>query len=108
MRSKQSGNSFSWRAHSPTLEGRKTQKQEEERVNWKGGQTLGYLGVVNPDTPKENVPLSGFFCKADKLVCCVAFCNGLLKMRDYCSQILSHFIVATIGSFKPEIAVFDV
>ncbi|GBL70631.1 hypothetical protein AVEN_164510-1 [Araneus ventricosus] len=48
------------------------------------------------------------FCKADKLVCCVAFCNGLLKMRAYCSQILSPFIVATIGSFKPEIAVFDV
>ncbi|GBM86808.1 hypothetical protein AVEN_169404-1 [Araneus ventricosus] len=45
----------------PSREGKtKSQKQKKgERVNWKGGQTVGYLGDVNPVTSEEDVPLRG-------------------------------------------------
>ncbi|GBN94532.1 hypothetical protein AVEN_186227-1 [Araneus ventricosus] len=61
MRSRQqSGYSFSWRAPSPTLEGRKKKaKTQKEGKKSKGDQTLGYLGVVNPVTSEEDVPLRG-------------------------------------------------
>ncbi|GBM43996.1 hypothetical protein AVEN_187595-1 [Araneus ventricosus] len=39
-------------------EGRKKQKLKG-RKNSKGDQPLGYLGVVNPITPGEDVPLIG-------------------------------------------------
>ncbi|GBO25148.1 hypothetical protein AVEN_77008-1 [Araneus ventricosus] len=42
----------------PSREGRKKQKLKKDK-NSKGEQTLGYLGVVNPVTPKEDVPLRG-------------------------------------------------
>ncbi|GBN69375.1 hypothetical protein AVEN_15751-1 [Araneus ventricosus] len=34
-------------------------RNSKKRQNSKGEQTLGYLGVVNPVTPKEDVPLRG-------------------------------------------------
>ncbi|GBN10211.1 hypothetical protein AVEN_200670-1 [Araneus ventricosus] len=34
-------------------------KNSKGRQNEKGDQTLGYLGVVMPVTPKEDVPLTG-------------------------------------------------
>ncbi|GBN45605.1 hypothetical protein AVEN_250960-1 [Araneus ventricosus] len=34
-------------------------KNSKGRQNWKGDQTLGYLGVVNPVTTIEDVPLRG-------------------------------------------------
>ncbi|GBL67580.1 hypothetical protein AVEN_45211-1 [Araneus ventricosus] len=38
----------------------KEKKQETQgRKKTEGGQTLGYLGVVKPVTPKEDVPLRG-------------------------------------------------
>ncbi|GBM17938.1 hypothetical protein AVEN_111088-1 [Araneus ventricosus] len=43
----------------PSREGRKKMKLKKEEKNSKGEQTLGYLGVVNPVTPKEDVPLRG-------------------------------------------------
>ncbi|GBL78386.1 hypothetical protein AVEN_42903-1 [Araneus ventricosus] len=43
----------------PSREGRKKQKLRG-RKNQKGEQTLGYLGVVKPVTPREDVPLRGF------------------------------------------------
>ncbi|GBM76579.1 hypothetical protein AVEN_254406-1 [Araneus ventricosus] len=39
-------------------EGRKKAETEKGK-NSKGDQTLGYLGVVKPVTPEEDVPLSG-------------------------------------------------
>ncbi|GBL58877.1 hypothetical protein AVEN_209466-1 [Araneus ventricosus] len=57
--SKQSGNSFSWRAPSPTLEGRNEKAKTKGEEKTKGEQTLGYLGVVKPVTPEEDVPLRG-------------------------------------------------
>ncbi|GBM66006.1 hypothetical protein AVEN_152206-1 [Araneus ventricosus] len=40
--------------------GKEKQKQKVEgRLNLKESQTLGYLGVVNPVTLKEDVPLRG-------------------------------------------------
>ncbi|GBM19031.1 hypothetical protein AVEN_145596-1 [Araneus ventricosus] len=38
----------------------KKQKLKKEGKDSKGDQTLGYLGVVKPVTPKEDVPLRGF------------------------------------------------
>ncbi|GBM28939.1 hypothetical protein AVEN_265314-1 [Araneus ventricosus] len=46
----------------PSREGRKKQKLKKG-INSKGEQTLGYLGVVNPVTPKEDVPLRGILGK---------------------------------------------
>ncbi|GBO19102.1 hypothetical protein AVEN_120693-1 [Araneus ventricosus] len=43
----------------PSREGRKKLKLKKEGKNLKGEQTLGYLGVVKPVTPKEDVPLRG-------------------------------------------------
>ncbi|GBM06461.1 hypothetical protein AVEN_225493-1 [Araneus ventricosus] len=34
-------------------------RNSKKRQNSKGEQTLGYLGVVKPVTPKEDVPLRG-------------------------------------------------
>ncbi|GBL94573.1 hypothetical protein AVEN_235652-1 [Araneus ventricosus] len=34
-------------------------RNSKRRQNSKGEQTLGYLGVVKPVTPKEDVPLRG-------------------------------------------------
>ncbi|GBM93401.1 hypothetical protein AVEN_151656-1 [Araneus ventricosus] len=42
----------------PSREGRKKQKLKE-RKNQKGDRTLGYLGVENPVTSREDVPLRG-------------------------------------------------
>ncbi|GBM79041.1 hypothetical protein AVEN_264885-1 [Araneus ventricosus] len=42
----------------PSRKGRKKQKLKKGK-NSKGEQTLAYLGVVNPVTPKEDVPLRG-------------------------------------------------
>ncbi|GBO33448.1 hypothetical protein AVEN_226739-1 [Araneus ventricosus] len=42
----------------PSREGRKKQKLKKG-INSKGEQTLGYLGVVKPVTPGEDVPLRG-------------------------------------------------
>ncbi|GBN94083.1 hypothetical protein AVEN_66225-1 [Araneus ventricosus] len=43
----------------PSREGRKGQKLKRE-VTTEGDKTLGYLGVVKPVTPGEDVPLRGF------------------------------------------------
>ncbi|GBL75429.1 hypothetical protein AVEN_14161-1 [Araneus ventricosus] len=43
----------------PSREGRKS-RNSKRRQNSKGEQTLGYLGVVNPVTPEEGVPLRGY------------------------------------------------
>ncbi|GBM46241.1 hypothetical protein AVEN_147556-1 [Araneus ventricosus] len=41
-------------------QGNEEKKQKLKKgINSKGEQTLGYLGVVNPVTPKEDVPLRG-------------------------------------------------
>ncbi|GBM91838.1 hypothetical protein AVEN_268785-1 [Araneus ventricosus] len=37
----------------------KKAETQKEGKNLKGDQTLGYLGVVKPVTPKEDVPLRG-------------------------------------------------
>ncbi|GBM96711.1 hypothetical protein AVEN_1241-1 [Araneus ventricosus] len=42
----------------PSRGGKKAETQKEGK-NLKGEQTLGYLGVVKPITPKEDVPLRG-------------------------------------------------
>ncbi|GBN35006.1 hypothetical protein AVEN_183824-1 [Araneus ventricosus] len=42
----------------PSREGRKKQKLKERKTQ-KGDQTLGYLGVVEPVTFREDVPLRG-------------------------------------------------
>ncbi|GBN66842.1 hypothetical protein AVEN_79241-1 [Araneus ventricosus] len=41
----------------PSREGRKKVETQKEGKNSKVEQTLGYLGVVKPVTPKEDVPL---------------------------------------------------
>ncbi|GBN54509.1 hypothetical protein AVEN_98497-1 [Araneus ventricosus] len=45
----------------------KEEKSEnsKRRHNTKGEQTLGYLGVVNPVTPKEDVPLRGLISQIE-------------------------------------------
>ncbi|GBM14406.1 hypothetical protein AVEN_246574-1 [Araneus ventricosus] len=44
----------------PSREGKKSNAESKRRRgNLKGDQTLGYLGIVNPVTPEEDVPLRG-------------------------------------------------
>ncbi|GBM96056.1 hypothetical protein AVEN_111449-1 [Araneus ventricosus] len=43
----------------PSREGKKKAETQKEGKNSKGDQTLGYLGVVNPVTTGEDVPLTG-------------------------------------------------
>ncbi|GBM48028.1 hypothetical protein AVEN_34358-1 [Araneus ventricosus] len=48
--------------------GKEEKKQKLKKgKNSKGDQTLGYLGVVNPVTPKEDVPLRGYEVKRIKI-----------------------------------------
>ncbi|GBL84436.1 hypothetical protein AVEN_117197-1 [Araneus ventricosus] len=42
----------------PSREGKK-KAETQGKENQKGDQTLGYLGVLKPVTPREDVPLRG-------------------------------------------------
>ncbi|GBO44075.1 hypothetical protein AVEN_31240-1 [Araneus ventricosus] len=65
-------------------------KNSKGRQNSKGDQTLGYLGVVKPVTPKEDVPLRGQrrvgICEIDFTLRAPGICEENLVQVKSCNS----------------------